>query len=58
MSSAVLGWQDEPDFTNTPEIKEAWLEQFCNMQSEMQTGIKFVPFSDAAFAWLQEECGN
>lgn len=40
----VLRRRDGADLTNIPEIQEARLSQFCNMQSKMQTGIKFLHF--------------
>lgn len=48
MSFCVLRWQDGADLTNIPQIKGAWLNQFCNMQIEMQTGIKVLHFQAQA----------
>lgn len=44
----VLSWQDGADLTNIPEIKEACLKLFCNMQIQMQNRIKFLHFQTQA----------
>lgn len=45
--SLSLRRQEETDLTNIPKIKVERLNQFCNMQIKMQTGIKFLHFPNA-----------